>query len=258
MSTRVQELTDTQWSAISVFFPIQRKRKLDLKDVVDAILYMVRTGCQWRNLPNCYPKWTAVQYYFERWKKAGILERMNLMLNELDRERCEKSAKASTLCIDTQSIKLSPRVYEDRGFDANKKVNGRKRQILTDSDGRIMQVRVHAANGHDGIEGCLLLDKMAEDWGSQIKRINGDSSYKGQFADKVASLGFEFVLGVRPESTKGFVPIKVRWVVERTISWTNFFRRIVKDYEHTVLSSATWILLANITIMLQRNFQNSE
>ena len=253
MTKQFRELTDSQWDAISVFLNVQRKRKLNLRAVVNALLYMVRSGCQWRNLPPNFPNWRAVNYYFERWKRDGTLQRINERLNMLDRVRSERSATPSLLCVDSQSVKLSPMICEDRGIDKHKKVNGRKRQLLVDTAGRLWLVLVHAANSHDSQAGCTLLNDT-KSFDKDVKKILGDEGYVGVFAQKVQQRGWIFERASRPESIRGFVPIAKRWVVERTIAWTNFFRRIVKDYEYTVQSSASWMILANMTIMIQRLF----
>ena len=251
MTKQFSELTDSQWAAISPFLNLKRKRKVNLREVINGLLYVVRTGCQWRNLPSNFPKWRAVNYYFECWKKNGTLIAMNDQLNMLDRVNSEKSATPSLMCIDSQSVKLSPMIYEDRGIDSNKKVNGRKRQLLVDTGGRLWRVVVHAANGHDGPGGSPLLEDL-EAFDMRLEKILGDGAYVGVFAKKATKLGLVFERTSRPESASGFVPIAKRWVVERTIAWSNFFRRIVKDYEYTVQSSAAWMILANMTIMLQR------
>ncbi len=251
MTKQFQELSDSQWDAISPFLDLKRKRKVSLRSVVNALLYLVRTGCQWRNLPQQYPNWRAVNYYFERWKQHGTLLAMNDQLNKLDRLRTEREASPSLMCVDSQSVKLSPMIYEDRGLDNHKKVNGRKRQLLVDTGGRLWRVIVHAANRHDGPAGSPLLEDT-EAFGERLEKILGDDAYSGQFAKKAQEKGLVFEKASRPESVRGFVPVAKRWVVERTIAWSNFFRRIVKDYEYTVQSSATWLILANMTIMLQR------
>ena len=257
MTKKFEELTDSQWGEISEFFDIKRKRKHSLRVVVNALLYMVRTGCQWRNLPTTYPHWRAVNYYFEKWKRDGTIQKINDALNQRDRLESGKEGLPSLMCIDSQSVKLHPMIFEDRGIDANKKVNGRKRQLLVDSDGRIWQVLVHAANLHDGVASCSIFEHVKH-ISKRIQKIVGDAAYKKTFAEKVAENGYEFECGAKPETTQGFVPITHRWVVERTIAWTNFFRRIVKDYEYTVKSSETWVLLANISIICNRLKPNSE
>ena len=251
MTKQFNKLTDSQWAAISPFLNLSRKRKINLRDVTNGLLYLVRTGCQWRNLPDIFPNWRAVNYYFECWKKDGTLQAMNDQLNMLDRVNSERSATPSLICVDSQSVKLSPMIYEDRGIDNNKKVNGRKRQLLVDTGGRLWRVVVHAANRHDGPGGIPLLETM-DAFDMHLEKILGDGAYVGVFAKKAVEKGLDFERTSRPESSSGFVPIAKRWVVERTIAWTNFFRRVVKDYEYTVESSAAWMILANMTIMLQR------
>ena len=161
------------------------------------------------------------------------------------------------MCVDSQSVKLTPMIAEHRGIDANKKVNGRKRQFLVDTGGRIWRIKVHAATLHDGPAACTLIMDCSE-INHRLKKILGDEAYKGVFAEQVVKEGLDFERASRPESSTGFVPIAKRWVVERTISWTNFFRRITKDFEYTILSSEAWIILANSTIMLQRLFPFTE
>jgi transposase len=244
-------LTDPQWGAISVFLDIKRKRKLELRDVVDAILYILRTGCQWRNLPDCYPHWQAVFWYFSKWQKQNIFADINIVLNKLDRKSSGRDENPAIFSIDSQSVKLSPMIWENRGLDANKKVNGRKRQLLVDSGGRLWFANVHAANHPDGAAALTFLpDIICQD--ERLTKIYGDQAYNGVFAKEVEKLGIEFEKAAKPESSKGFVPVAKRWVVERTIAWSNFFRRIVKDYEFTISSSVNWLYLANIQIMLQR------
>jgi transposase len=258
LEKRYKQLTDKQWSSISPFFDLERKRKLCLREVLNSILWVLRTGIQWRNIPEKHGAWTAIYDYFNKWKVAGTFEKVNLFLNALDRQRVGRLPTPSLLCIDSQSVKLAPMIFEDRGLDGGKLVNGRKRQILVDVEGRLYSCHVHAANLSDahGGQHCLNdLSGIAE----RLEKILGDTSYKGLFAESAKEKGFIFEKSVRlgtPEnkekSPKTFVPEAKRWVVERTFAWTNFFRRIVKDYEHTVTSSAIWLILANITIMLQR------
>lgn len=229
-----------------------RKRKYDLRDVVDSILYLLRTGCQWRNLPDNFPPWQTVYRYFKLWKEDIVFEEMNELMNKRDRQRDNREAYPSVMCIDSQSVKLSPMIYEDRGIDPNKKVNGRKRQIMVDTGGRIWHVHVHAAGIADGYGGLGLSDDIF-DRKKRLKKVFGDQAYNGVFADRMEAMGLTYQKASKPESTKGFVPVKGRWVVERSIAWTNFFRRLTKDYERTTSSSEAFLLLANIQLMLQRN-----
>ena len=153
MTKQWTPLTDPQWNAISSFFDLKRKRKHNLRDVMDAILWLLRTGTQWRNLPANWPHWQAVYYYFDQWKSNGTFEQMNIRLNQLDRQRDGRDPNPSALSIDSQSVKLAPFICEFRGIDAHKCVNGRKRQFVVDTQGRLWAADVHAANEGDGPAG---------------------------------------------------------------------------------------------------------
>ena len=251
MTKQFSELTDSQWAAISPFFNLKRKRTLDLRQVVNALFYLSGTGCQWRNLPLEWPDWQAVYYYFDQWKKAGIYQKINDELNKLDRINEKRDALPSALCIDSQSVKLAPMIFEERGLDPHKKVNGRKRQWLVDMGGRLWRTVVHPANGADGPEAIPLLAQL-EHIDNRLKTLFGDTSYNGVFAQAVSLAGYTYEKAAKPESKQGFIPVKGRWVVERSIAWSNFFRRLVKDYEYTVSSSEAFLYLANSLIMLQR------
>ena len=198
MTKKFTELTDSQWAAISPFFNLKRKRRHDLRTVMNALLYMVRAGCQWRNLPQNFPPWRAVNYYFEQWKVDGRLGFINDRLNQVDRLLEDRAAFPSLMCIDSQSVKLSPMIFEDRGIDANKKVNGRKRQLLVDTGGRIWRVYVHAAHQHDGPSGSLLFEDSSS-FDHRLEKILGDDAYRGVFAQKVAEKGFVFEKAEQPK-----------------------------------------------------------
>ena len=199
---------------------------------------------------------TPARYYFDQWKTTGVYQKMNDELNKLDRMNEAREALPSALCADSQSVKLAPLIFEDRGLDPNKKINGRKRQWLVDMGGRLWRTTVHAANGADGPSATVLLEDLDE-ISHRLDLFFGDMAYNGVFADAVVGGGYRYEKASKPESKKGFIPVKGRWVVEPvrrcgSIAWTNFFRRIVKDYEHTVSSSESFLYLANSLIMLQR------
>jgi len=203
MIKKFEELTDSQWVEISEFFDTKRKRKCNLRVVVNALLYLVRTRGQWRNLPASYPHWRAVNYYFEKWKRDGTIQRVNDALNQKDSVNAGKEGLPTLMCIDSHSVKLSPMIYKDRGIDANKKVYGRKRQLLVDFDGRIWQALVYAANLHDGVASCSILEEIKR-ISKRIQKIVGDADYKKTFAEKVGETGYKFECGAKPEFTRGF------------------------------------------------------
>lgn len=253
MRTSFEELSDSQWEFIKEYLPIQRKRKYDLRDISNAIFRILRTGLQWRNLDDKYPPWESVYYYFHRWNSNGILIRINTALNKLERQRQGKQPTPSLVCIDSQSIKAAPFISQDRGLDGNKRVNGRKRHLLVDTLGLVWTTIVHAANVHDGTRSPELVQNTLG-YLPRMKKILVDDAYKKVFMPWVENnvLGLEVELASKPPTSKGFVPVKWRWVNERTFGWYNFFRRLSKDYEKTTKSAEAWILLANIKILLNR------
>ena len=253
MQTHYESLSDAQWHFIEEILNDKRKRKHNLRMIINGILDILRTGTQWRNLRFSGLPWQSVYYYFRRWKQDGTLERLNSILNQKERARQGKESTPSLLCIDSQSIKSVPFVNQDKGIDGNKLINGRKRHLIVDTLGLVWGVVVHAADIHDGVkahllvEGCLgYLDRM--------KKILVDEAYKkifyGWLKDNIIGLEVEFAS--KPPTEKGFVPVKWRWVNERTFAWLNFFRRHSKDYEKTAESAEAWILWANCQIILNR------
>ena len=251
MQPQFERLTDDQWEGIKVFLNWQRKRKYDLREIFNAILWITRTGSQWRNLESSFPPWKSVYYYFEIWGKKGLLKQMCHTLNMLERIQLEREPEPSLLITDSQSVKLSPMIFEHRGTDGNKKVNGRKRHLLVDVLGRIWSAAVHAAHHHDSPGGVALLDGLPEQL-TGLEKIMGDQSYRGTFAKAVEQMGWVFEVPNREPGSKGFVVEAKRWVVERTFAWLNFFRRVVVDYEHTPQSSVSFLHLANISMVIWR------
>ena len=175
-----------------------------------------------------------------------------MYLVELERQAWDKEATPSIICLDSQSVKSAPMVKEGRGLDPFKKVNGRKRHIASDTLGLILDVSVAAANSSDAVEGCKIMKRSSDLW-SRLLKVLVDGAYQGQFLSWVKeNTGALVEIASRPPTQKGFVPIKWRWVVERTFSWFNFFRRLSKDYEKTTESSKAWILLANCSVIVNR------
>ncbi|RMG80965.1 MAG: IS5 family transposase [Bacteroidetes bacterium] len=253
MKSSHEDLSDSQWEFMKEFLPTQRKRKYDLRNIVNAILFILRTGTQWRNLPNCYPPWQSVYYYFRKWHSIGILERINNEANKKERLRQGKEETPSLVCIDSQSVKVAPFINEEKGIDGNKKVNGRKRHILVDTLGLVWAVIIHAANIHDGQRSNELVEHILG-YLPRLEKILVDDAYKAIFLPWVESnvLGLKIEFASKPPTQKGFVPVKKRWVNERTFGWYNFFRRLSKDYEKTPESSEAWVLWANTQILLNR------
>jgi putative transposase len=252
MRKKFEPLTDSQWQVIAEFLPLQRKRKIDLRKVVDGIRWINETGSQWRNLPGCFPDWSAVYYYFRKWGRDGTLQKMNIGLNALFRAAFKREDRPSLVCIDSQSVKLAPFVCEERGVDGNKKINGRKRQVLVDTLGLVWGVVVHAANGSDSIYGGVVVLEIKSVL-QRVKKVLVDRGYEGEFFEVTeGAIGVIPEVSSKPPTARGFVPVKWRWVSERTFGWFNFFRRLSKDYEKTVQSSESWMFWANCQMILAK------
>lgn len=230
-----------------------RPRKTDLRQVVSAIFYLNRTGCAWRYLPKDFPPWQTVYDYFVKWRAGGIWQEIHRRIREELRATYQKNPTPSVLIADSQSVR-APK-GEDRGFDGYKRVMGRKRQILVDTLGLLHGLKVHAGHLQDRKEGARLLDIPKR---GTLKAIFADRGYTGYFCDR------SFIkLGVWPTITSQkpggngneFVSAKEqpkRWIVERTFSWFNHYRRITKDHEKTCRNSEAMIELAMTQLMMRR------
>ncbi|RZL16068.1 MAG: IS5 family transposase [Hymenobacter sp.] len=172
--------------------PTHRKRRHILRQVLDDTLYICRTECQWRNLPACFPSWPTVYYYFARWRADGTFDRLSQASNRADRLAQGRLPTPSLALVDAQRVKLAPRLGLQRGLNAHKRVNGRKRQVRCDTGGRIWQVVVHAANGHDSRGAQPLLpvrNQLRPAWASRLRSVLTDKAYQGRFAQQVQALG---------------------------------------------------------------------
>lgn len=254
MESQYKRLTDSQWEMVRASLPVERKRKHSLRVIVDAIFYMLRVGGQWRNLPGeMFPKWQLVYYYFRRLEADGTLERLNWALNIKERDRLGKAASPSLLSIDSQPVKVAPFVAEETGVDGNKKVNGRKRHVITDALGLIWGVVVHSANKADG----ALAERVVAPLRGYLHRMEtilADAAYEKVFMEWVSEnlLGVKLEISSKPPGSEGFVPVKWRWVTERTFGMFNFFRRLDKDHEKTPESAQSWVLWHNCQVVLNR------
>lgn len=254
MESQYKRLTDSQWEVVSQSLPIERKRKHSLRVIVDAIFYMLRVGGQWRNLPTTgLLKWELVYYYFRKWQSDGTLERLNFSLNTRERERQGKEGSPSLLSIDSQSVKVAPFVSEETGVDGNKKINGRKRHVITDTLGLVWGVVVHSANKADGAMAGRVVGPL-RGYLHRMEKILADAAYEKEFMEWVSEnlLGVELGISSKPPGTEGFVPVRWRWVTERAFGMFSFFRRLDKDREKTPRSAESWVLWHNCQIILNR------
>jgi len=254
------DLKYSEWLRIQEFFPsYQRGRpcKWTRWQIINAILYVTRTGCQWRMLPTDLPPWQTVYGYFRHWTRSGLWYRLNAALVAQVRIRNKREAKPSAAIIDSQSVKTSEG-GEARGVDVHKQTLGRKRHIVVDSLGLLLIVVVHSASIPDGNGGKLVLQKLF----AQIKRnihnrwcrrklIWADAAYEDICPFVRKQLGWTLDIVRRSPGQKGWSVQPHRWLVERTFAWLGRYRRLARDYEHTVASSEALTYLASTRRMLK-------
>jgi putative transposase len=252
MKDKFQEFTDSQWQILQIIIGDTRKRRHSLRTILNGIFWINNTGAQWRNLDSKYPCWQTVFYHFTRFKISGIWEQILDSLTELERISKGKEISPSLLAVDSQSVKIVQFTCEEKGIDGNKKINGRKRTILVDTDGLPFAIKVTAANISDNEAGILAVNKLKGKV-SRLKKIVGDQGYKKTFKETIEK-AFKWIveIGQKPESSKGFIPQKNRWQVERSFSWLNSRRRLLRDVEKTVESSEAMLEIAFISIILNR------
>jgi putative transposase len=223
-----------------------------MRQAVNAMFYVVRTGCQWENLPKDYPNHNSVYYHYRKWCKDGTWRRMNRALRKRERRQSGRNEDPSAGAIDTQSVKTTEAGGE-RGYDAGKRINGRKRHIAVDTVGNLLDVVVHAAGIQDYHGAKPLLLKVTETV-TTLKKIWADGIYKnGGLVDWVhETLGIILEVVERPPEQVGFQVLPRRWVVERTFAWLGRYRRLSKDYERCTKSSEGVVYIASIHTMMRR------
>jgi putative transposase len=230
---------------------MENYRTVDMREVINGIFYELRSGCAWRMLPHDLPPRQTVYHYFRQWQGDGTWERMNEALRTQLREADGRQAEPSAAIIDSQSVKTT-NVKGIRGYDAGKKVKGRKRHILVDTMGLLLIVLVHAANIQDR-DGAKLVFNKAKQYFSRLRLIWADGGYAGKLIAWVLN-NHNWVLEIvkRSDDVKGFQVLPRRWVVERTFAWLSFCRRLSKDYEVLPETSEAMIYAAMVHLMVRR------
>ncbi len=254
MTKKTTFSTDFQWQIIESLLTNKRKSKWDLRIIWEAICYITKTGCQWRLLPEDYPPWQTVYWYFTKWTMDGTIEIAHQEVRKALRRKLDKNEEESVGIIDSCSVRMNATSGLDRGIDGNKKIKGLKRHMLVDSLGLVIDVVIHAANIHDSKGAVEVFEKLEERKYDhpRLKVIFADAGYRGnlkKWLQKKLEMKLDIIKRT-DKSTKWEIQPK-RWIIERTFAWLLNFRRLVINYERTPEAAMSYIYLAMMCLMVK-------
>lgn len=250
------DMTDAEWALIERRLPARRRlgrpRKVRLRRVVEAILFILSTGCQWRALPKEFPPYSTVQSYFYAWRDTGRWRKIVSALVRRARQKLGRKPKPTAAIIDSQSAPTT-QAGGPRGFDAGKRIYGRKRHIVTDTNGLLLAVHVHPANIQD-CHGAVPLLKQLRCRFPKLRHVMADRIYRGnQLVNAISETGpWRIEIVERPPGVKGFRLLPRRWVVERTFAWCGRCRRLARDFEGSAATEVAWLLVAHLRLLTRR------
>lgn len=246
------DLSDAEWEIIAPYLPpaaeTGRPRRWPMREIMNAIFYVLRSGCPWRMMPDCFPPTTTVYRWFVRFREERVFETINHYLLMRDRERVGRQASPSAAVIDSQSVKTAE-AGGPRGYDAGKKINGRKRHAMVDTDGRALVVQARPASIQDR-DGAIPLLQASRNAFPFVEHAFADSAYAAGRVETATRITIEIVRK-NPDQV-GFAVHRRRWVVERLFAWLGRNRRLAKDFEATIASAEAFLYAASVMLLTRR------